>query len=231
MAIHNADGESPALGHRGNVEVLDDHALVVLWANQTAPAGQRQAAFHTIVRRYQHRLFSVCFRMLHSAADAEEAVQETFVRLARHAHGFRGDAQVSTWLYSIARNVCTDRVRYSARRPSVPVADITLVGGNEAAPDDMATSDTVATLREALLQLDERSRTLLLLIAVDELSYEEAAELTGLAVGTIKSRVSRARVQLGRLLGDPSDDDPATAVEGPPSSVQPDPTSTPRGPP
>lgn len=211
---------------------LDDHALVALWADERVGAAHRQAAFHTLVRRYQRRLFSVCHRVLGSPQDAEEAVQETFVRLARHASGFRGDAQVSTWLYSIARNVCTDRVRYSARRPAVPVEDITLVAGDDADHDEIAAVVTAGTLRDALAQLDERSRMLLLLIAVDELTYDEAAEVAGLAVGTVKSRVSRARAQLGRILAGPDDTPVAPSADAPTAQRSPrDTTADPRGPP
>lgn len=211
---------------------LDDRALVELWADENAGPVHRQAAFHTLVQRYQRRLFSVCHRILGSPQDAEDAVQETFVRLARHASSFRGDAQVSTWLYSIARNVCTDRVRYSARRPAVPVEDIAIVGSETPDADEMAASDTAGMLRDALAQLDEHSRMLLLLIAVDELTYDEAAELTGLAVGTVKSRVSRARAQLGRMLAGVDDAPEALSVDAiEPGRARRDPTADPRGPP
>jgi len=216
----------------GSLEDADDADLVATWADDQAPSQQRNRAFHLLVSRYQRRLFSVCQRMLSSSEDAEEAVQETFVRLARHAHGFRGDAQVSTWLYSIARNVCTDKIRYSARRPATPVDDIASVTGDLPGGDEFAMSDTVGVLHRALAQLDERSRSLLLLVAVDELTYEEAAEVTGLAVGTVKSRVSRARVRLGVLLaGDEHDALPADAPVRSHNGPDRYPAAKPRGPP
>lgn len=192
----------------------DDDAVLAVYADATRPAAEREQAFRTLVERYQHRLFAVCRRVLDSAEDAEEAVQETFVRLARSADTFRGEAQVSTWLYRIARNVCTDRIRHDARRPSTAVEDPDLLGEAPRAEDHLTARETGLVLAQALGQLDHRSRQLLLLIAVDGLSYQEASELTGLAVGTIKSRVSRARVQLGALLADEPADRAGT---GPPT--------------
>ncbi|MFA9443874.1 RNA polymerase sigma factor [Egicoccus sp. AB-alg6-2] len=179
-----------------------DEAVLARFTDASLPDGQRQAAFHELVHRYQRRVYAVCVRVLGSPADAEDAVQETFVRLARGAATFRGDAKLSTWLYRVARNVCTDHVRYDARRPSTPVEDITAVGDQPRADDVIAARETAMTVEAALAQLDEQSRLLLLLVAVEGLSYAEAAAAVDLPVGTVKSRVSRARVRLGELLRD-----------------------------
>jgi RNA polymerase sigma-70 factor, ECF subfamily len=212
------------------LDALSDEDVLARFADASLPRSRREAAFHELVTRYRRRLFSVCVRVLRSPQDAEDAVQETFVRLARGAADFRGDAKVSTWLYRIARNVCTDHVRYDARRPSTPVDDVASVHD---APDvdELAARDTAMVLRDALAKLDEGSRTVLLLVAVDGLSYEEAAEATGLAVGTVKSRVSRARVRLGELLA--ASDPPArvTPTDTTAPADRPRRSSSPRGPP
>ncbi len=192
----------------------------------------RQAAFHELVTRHQRRVFAVCARLLDTGHDAEEATQEVFVRLARGASGFRGDAQLSTWLFRVAHNVCTDRIRHDARRPSTPVGDVIEAAGDRAGDDEIAASDADDALRTALASLDEQSRTVLLLVAVDDLSYEEVSALVGMPVGTVKSRVSRARVRLGHLLA-PTDasHDPSPARRDDPDDG-PRPTTTPiRGPP
>lgn len=210
-----------------------DEDLVATYVSADRSRASREAAFQELVVRYRHRLFAVCVRVLGSPADAEEAVQETFIRLARHAEGFRGDAKLSTWLYRVARNVCTDHVRYDARRPSTPVADIL---EHLDAPDDHDPIEShagLATVGQALRQLDAVSRQLLLLVAVDGLSYAEAAQITDLAVGTVKSRVSRARQQLGRLLADGDRDHPdhqSRAADDPHPTGTPR-TAEPRGPP
>jgi RNA polymerase sigma-70 factor, ECF subfamily len=194
---------------------LSDEAAVAVYADEDRPRGEREAAFRVLVERYQRRLFAVCVRVLGSSADAEEAVQETFVRLARHAATFRGEAQLSTWLYRVARNVCTDHVRYDARRPSTPVHDVTAVADEPEADDVVGARETAITVEAALARLDERSRSLLLLVAVDGLSYAEAAEVADLPVGTVKSRVSRARVRLGELLADAAIDAGPQPARGP----------------
>jgi RNA polymerase sigma-70 factor, ECF subfamily len=187
---------------------LADEELLARFIDDEVARSRREEAFRQLAYRYRRRLFAVCFRVLGDAEDAEDAVQETLVRLARSATSFRGDAKLSTWLYRVARNVCTDRVRYEARRPSTPVADVVELH-DTADPDDPIESHAMAaTVGAALQGLDDRSRQLLLLVAVDGLTYHEAAELTGLAVGTVKSRVSRARVQLGEILAEDGDDAP-----------------------
>ena len=204
-------------------EAVADEQVLAIYVDETRSASEREAAFGELVVRYRRRLFAVCLRVLRSPADAEDAVQETFVKLARSADGFRGEAKLSTWLYRVARNVCTDRVRHDARRPATPVEDVAAVSDEPDADDHLAARDTAMAIQDALAHLDERSRTLLLLIAVDGLSYAEAAEVVDLPVGTVKSRVSRARVRLGELLAgaspdaarlDPVTDQSATASGG-----------------
>jgi RNA polymerase sigma-70 factor, ECF subfamily len=214
-------------------EDAPDEVLLAHYADASRPAAEREVVFHRLVSRYQRRVFAVCYRVLGSGEDAEDAAQETFLRLARNAGSFRGDSQVSTWVYRIARNVSTDHVRYDARRPSTPVDDLTRVGDEPEAEDAVAASETAVAVRGALAQLDERSRTLLLLVAVEGLSYAEAAEAADLPVGTVKSRVSRARVRLGELLA-PSPERPSTprsVAERPPTPTDQGGATPIRGPP
>jgi RNA polymerase sigma-70 factor, ECF subfamily len=213
-------------------EDAPDAALLAHYADTSAPAATREVAFHRLVQRYQRRVFAVCFRVLGSGADAEDAAQETFLRIARSAARYRGEAQVSTWIYRIAHNVATDHVRYHARRPSTPVDDLTRLGDEPRTEDLTAATATAMAVRDALATLDERSRTLLLLVTVEGLSYAEAAEATGIAVGTVKSRVSRARVRLGELLAeDELDDAHGTAPPADPTTRGPDGPARVRGPP
>lgn len=215
---------------------VTDEAVLAVYADVDQPVSHREQAFQELVGRYQHRLFSICVRVLGSPADAEDAVQETLLRLARSASSFRGDAQLSTWLYRVARNVCTDHVRYAARRPATPVEDIGELPQAGVADDLVTAHDTARTIADALARLDERSRTLVLLVGVDGLSYAEAAEVVGVAVGTAKSRVSRARAALGRMLAAGEDPDPTRRRGEPgPDVAAPRPDATggraPRGPP
>jgi RNA polymerase sigma-70 factor, ECF subfamily len=193
---------------------VDDQQLLGSFVDRTRSPTDRELAFRELVVRYRHRVFAVCFRVLNDHADAEDATQETFVKLARGADAFRGDAKLSTWLYRVARNVCTDRIRHEARRPSTPVEDVGAAGGEPSVADVSEAHATATVVGAALARLDDRSRLLLLLVAVDGLSYAEAAEVTDLPVGTVKSRVSRARVQLGAMLAD-APEEPETRPFGP----------------
>jgi RNA polymerase sigma-70 factor, ECF subfamily len=216
-----------------------DEDVLAEYADTGLPRSRREAAFTELVERFQRRVFAVCRRTLGGdVTAAEDATQEVFLRLARSADTFRGDAKLSTWLYAVARNVATDRVRHEARRPATPVADVTdatAVGRSHVAhaADHHAEVETAGDLNAALLQLDETSRTLLLLVAVEGLSYAEAAAAADLAVGTVKSRVSRARVRLGELLAGGAVADPApraapVAAHEPPATDGPSPRGPPR---
>jgi RNA polymerase sigma-70 factor, ECF subfamily len=182
-------------------EAARDAAALATYLDAGAPRADREAAFADLMTRHARRVYAVCLRVLRDHADAEEATQETFVRLARSAEGFRAEAALSTWLFRVAHNVCTDLVRREARRPRTPVADVTTVA-DLAHPDGSQQRAELADLGAALARLDDDGRTALLLVAVDGLSYAEVAEATDVAVGTVKSRVSRARLRLAELLAD-----------------------------
>jgi RNA polymerase sigma-70 factor, ECF subfamily len=213
---------------------LPDEDVLAVYADAGRSRRDRETAFHLLVTRFQRRVFAVCRRVVLDDALAEEATQEVFVRLARSASTFRGDAKLSTWLYAVARNVATDRVRHEARRPATPVADVVEVaGGGAVADDEVAAREAGVDVGRALAALDPTSRQLLLLVAVEGLSYAEAAAATDLAVGTVKSRVSRARVRLGELLTDATTDAPTQprATRGRPGRAEAAGDARPRAPP
>ncbi len=214
---------------------LDDEAVLAVHVDPDADRARREAAFGELVHRFQRRVFAVCRRTLHDDADAEDATQEVFVRLARKAATFRGDAKLSTWLYAVARNAATDRVRHDARRPSTPVDDVGAVTPSAAVTvdDEVGARETAIDVGRALERLDPTSRELLWLVAVEGLSYADAAAAHDLPVGTVKSRVSRARVQLGQLLADPAETAPPVTPgdAARPASSAADPSTPTRGPP
>lgn len=215
-----------------------DEELVAVYVDPARPRGDREQAFHHLVTRYQHRVFAICVRQLGSRHDAEDATQETFVNLARRADQFRGEAKWSTFVYRVAVNACRDLQRKQARRPQTPVADVTraqVAAGltPDVAADEVAGREHAMVVGQALARLDDVSRMLIVLCAVQGLSYPEAAEIVDMPVGTIKSRVFRARARLAELLADPQE---ATADAAPSPGPDPSPPSTwpqasPRGPP
>lgn len=214
---------------------LDDEAVLAVHVDGARPRAEREAAFRELVERFHRRVFAVCRRTLSDDADAEDVTQEVFLRLARKAATFRGDAKLSTWLYAVARNAATDRVRHDARRPSTPVADVAPLGdaAGHVVEDGADARATATDVGRALAQLDDLSRELLWLVAVEGLSYADAAAVHDVAVGTVKSRVSRARVALGRLLADDPDPDapPSRATRSEPVRPPSDPSTPTRGPP
>ena len=187
-----------------SLEALSDEEVLARFVDAGAPVGDRETAFHTLVDRYHRRVFAICHEVLRSRSDAEDATQETFVKLARGAAGFRGEAKLSTWLYRVARNVCTDQIRHDARRPATPVADPGRLDDAPSQPDTSAATAEQLAVAAALDDLDPLSRRALVLVAVEGLTYAEAGEVIGLPVGTVKSRVSRARGRLATALGERS---------------------------
>lgn len=186
--------------------------LLATWADDQRPRPAREEAFRDLVGRFQRRVFAICIRELGSRADAEEATQDTFAKLARSADSFRGDSKVSTFVYRIAVNACRDLQRYHGRRPSSPVEDIEgaiarRVDGADEVADVAEAVELSSTLRGALDELDVLSRTLVLLCSVQGMTYPEASEILDMPVGTIKSRIFRARARLAETL--------AMAGEGP----------------
>jgi len=181
--------------------------LLGVWADLDATRATREDAFAMLVEELTPRVFAICHRELRNAADAEEATQDTFAKLARAADTFRGDSKVSTYVYRIAVNACRDIQRRLGRRPQTPVADIEAavrhrVDGADYVADVAVGFEATDRLGRAMAQLDDLSRTLLVLCAVEGLTYPEASQVLDIPVGTIKSRVFRARARLAELLDD-----------------------------
>jgi RNA polymerase sigma-70 factor (ECF subfamily) len=168
-----------------------------------------EQAFNEIVRLYGDKVFSLVYRMIGSRAEAEDIAQEVFVTVFKTVDGFRGESKFSTWLLRIAANHCKNRMKYLSRRPT---AGAGLEGVGEDALADRGTSPVQSRIEapdvlmeaaemEALTQaaiaaLEEDHRLLIVLRDVEELSYQEIGEITGLAEGTIKSRLHRARMAI-----------------------------------
>lgn len=183
-----------------------DHELLARVATGARP--ERDDAFRELVRRHRDRVHALCLRYFGNREDASDALQETFLTVLRRAGTFRGEARVTTWLHRVTINTCHDLARKRARRPQTPVEDIAaVVDAADADHDDLDAIDLADVLREALASLDEETRGLLLLCVVEGAPYAEVAELYGIAVGTVKSRVHRARARLAELLGGLLDDD------------------------
>jgi RNA polymerase sigma-70 factor (ECF subfamily) len=161
-------------------------------------------AFAELVTRYQDRLYTSAFRMLGNTADAADVVQETFLRTYLHLDELRAPT-LQAWLYRVALNCCRDLQRKHARRPTEPIDDITsnVVPLHESADDPESQALSRELTREigaALRQLGDDLREVIVLRDVNDLSYEEMAAALRIPVGTVKSRLSRARATLALAL-------------------------------
>jgi RNA polymerase sigma-70 factor (ECF subfamily) len=165
-------------------------------------------AFGEVVRRHRDRLWAVALRTTGDREEAADAVQDALVSALRAADRFRGDSAVTTWLHRIVVNACLDRARRKAVRPTRPLEeevgsgeDGTRTGAALAVVED-ATPHVEAQLdvTAALARLPEAQRAALVLVDMYDVPVAEAAEVLGVAVGTVKSRCSRGRVALAELL-------------------------------
>lgn len=157
------------------------------------------AAFERLVRANIDAVYGHALRFFGDPASAEDAVQEVFIKVYRSLDTFDGRSAFSTWLFRITRNVCLDMFRAGRRRP-VPIDPVDAVP--IPAPGDMSELVvTRAAVESAMAALAPEDRDALSAIALFDLSYEDAATALGVPVGTVKSRVFRARKTLVAVLG------------------------------
>ena len=163
------------------------------------------SAFNELVVEHQSLVYNICYRMLGQAQAAEDATQEAFVSAWRNIATFRGET-FRPWLLRIAANLARDELRRRGRRPSTSL-DIALEAGmpdpadNEPSPDESAlTSELRGRLQALLLQLPEDQRTAIVLCDVEGLDYTEIATVMQTSLGTVKSRIARARLKMRDLL-------------------------------
>lgn len=165
-------------------------------------AGGDGLAFSELMRRHEDRVFALALRMTGGRADALDATQEAFLSAFRQAGSFRGDSAFSTWLYRIAVNSCHDLLRRNRRFPDTRPGDEL---PESAAPRRGIEEQAVLRidLARALAALQPEYREAVTMHDLGGIPYEEIAAASGVALGTIKSRISRGRRQLAKLLEHP----------------------------
>ena len=162
------------------------------------------AAYQSLMRQHRGRLFSVCYQILSDAGEAEDVVQETFIKAWKNLHGFEGRSRIGTWLYRIAINLARNRVRYLARRKTVDLCVRDDLGDPimerpDSGPGPLEVLECnrlVEQLEDLLDRIDPQYRELIVMRQIHELPYTQIVEQTGLPIGTVKSRLHRARVAL-----------------------------------
>jgi RNA polymerase sigma-70 factor (ECF subfamily) len=186
-----------------------------------------ESAFTEIVNRYRGRIYGLTLNLLRNASDAEEITQDAFIRAYRGLGRFRGDSSLSTWLYRIALNLARNRYWYFFRRRRHNWVSLERPLGDDsqatfadmvAAQDHDPAQETVASEFSALVaacmeRLDHKHREILTMRNVLDLSYEQIAQSLGINVGTVKSRIARARENLRTLLTEANPElEPALSV-------------------
>ncbi len=164
--------------------------------------GGDKQAFNLLVWKYQYRIRSLISRLIKDSAEQEDIVQETFIKAYRAIGRFRGDSAFYTWLYRIAVNTAKNHLAAALRRP--PAQDVDAGDGNAIrTPDRLTETNTpevilqndelVAAIRKSIDALPEELRQAITLRELEGLSYEDIAEAMGCPIGTVRSRIFRAR--------------------------------------
>jgi RNA polymerase sigma-70 factor (ECF subfamily) len=158
-------------------------------------------AFEQLVREHADSVYGHALRFFGDPHTAEDAAQEVFVRVFRSLASFQGGSAFSTWLYRVTRNTCLDMFRAGRRRP-VPLdpVDIPQMGGGDVGESVVAS----AALEDAVSALPPEDRDAFNAVALFGLDYREAADVLNVPIGTVKSRVHRARKALVNILGLPT---------------------------
>ncbi|MFO7260748.1 MAG: sigma-70 family RNA polymerase sigma factor [bacterium] len=189
-----------------SLKELDDSSLVAQFL-----AGEKRA-FGELVERYQVRLLNFIYRTIGDRDRAEDLVQETFVRVYRHLHRFDQSKKFSTWVYTIASNLAKNELRNRSRNPLVLFQTIKKNWeadhrpleweDNTYRPDDLYRKRHLREMVErAVAQLPEHHRVVFVLREMEGKTYEEISEITGVNLGTVKSRLNRARNNFAQIIG------------------------------
>lgn len=168
-----------------------------------------QNAFGEIVELYKDNVFQICFRMLWDRHEAEDAAQETFLKAFLNIHTYDQTKKFATWLYRIATNLCIDKIR--KRKPDYHLdAEIAgtdglnmyaqLASDGRLPEEEVESMEIQASIHEAILQLPDKYRAVIVLKYIEELPLQEIADILELPLGTVKTRVHRGREALRKHL-------------------------------
>lgn len=170
-----------------------------------------ERAFRELIQEHRDRVYNITYRMLGNRAEAEDVAQEVFISVFKTIDTFREESKFSTWLYRVTVNHCKNRIKYLARRHERDRDELDeashqangVAAGTpvRVAPDKaLASAQMEKLLQEAIANLDDDQRVVVVLRDIEDLSIEEICEITGLPDGTVKSRLHRGRLVLRKKL-------------------------------
>lgn len=173
-------------------------------------------AFNELMDAHEDRVFAICLRMMRDREAALDATQDTFLTVFRKADRFKAKAAFSTWLYRVAVNTCYDHLRRKKRKQAGQLPE-SYDPEDVAAGDAFEAADVRPSIETALADLSDEFRSAVVLVDLQGLSVEQAADILEVPTGTVKSRLFRARKQLARKLGNLNpDSEHQTDVDGEP---------------
>jgi RNA polymerase sigma-70 factor (ECF subfamily) len=155
-------------------------------------SGKRTEAFESLLAAYQDKVFRLCYSMLGDRPQAEDAAQEAFLRIWKAMDRYRGDSSLSTWIFSIARNVSLTAISKRSSRRSAPIEE-----AERASPPPPEHERDMLRL---VHQLPDHYRQVVMLFYMEERSYDEVAKMLEMPVGTVKTHLHRARLQLATMV-------------------------------
>ena len=166
-----------------------------------------EQAYIELVRRYRNRLMTFVFRFVGDMESSEDIVQDTMIKVFTHKHYYKEIAKFSTWIYTIAGNLAKTELRKRKRRKVTLLSQMNTddrkyeIPSTELQSEDIVQSEyTERDIQKAILQLPLHFRTVVILRDIQELSYEEISNIVNVPLGTVKSRINRARLQLQQTL-------------------------------
>ena len=188
---------SMSLGSKNNKYSYSDEQLMLLFQ------GGNENAYIELVNRYKDKLINFIFNYLGDIESSEDVVQETMIKLYQKKHYYKEIAKFSTWLYTIAKNLANTELRKRKQRKTTLLSQFSkddkmydLPSNDNEVGQEIQTEIVSKIIREAVDQLSEKFKTVITLRDIQQLSYEDISEIIDVPIGTVKSRINRARLQL-----------------------------------
>ena len=197
MSQNSSVLSSMSLGSKNNKYSYSDEQLMLLFQ------GGNENAYIELVNRYKDKLINFIFNYLGDIESSEDVVQETMIKLYQKKHYYKEIAKFSTWLYTIAKNLANTELRKRKQRKTTLLSQFSkddkmydLPSNNNEVGQEIQTEIVSKIIREAVDQLSEKFKTVITLRDIQQLSYEDISEIIDVPIGTVKSRINRARLQL-----------------------------------
>ena len=197
MSQNSSVLSSMSLGKKNNKYSYSDEQLMLLFQ------GGNENAYIELVNRYKDKLINFIFNYLGDIESSEDVVQETMIKLYQKKHYYKEIAKFSTWLYTIAKNLANTELRKRKQRKTTLLSQFSkddkmydLPSNDKEVGQEIQTEIASKIIRDAINQLPEKFKTVITLRDIQQLSYEDISEIIDVPIGTVKSRINRARLQL-----------------------------------